>query len=246
MVDGLELEGAGDALGIALLNVEGGGKPEVGLDVGAPAVEVVELLVILLLSGEVAVEADDVAVAGLDPDAAEEATGGALAGDGGDVEDGGGSVAEEVVADIAEGVVLLVEVVGVHEDHLDEAGFVEVEMEAAAKAGDVGHRVLEEAELAVVAGALRGGLVDLVGLVADDLVELDACEVVLVGLRDLAEDRIGLHVLNVGFDEGSPLLDGLDDLLFAHDGLVNKGALRGGELACRQDILWLLLLADER
>ncbi len=176
VVDGLELEGAGDALGIALLNVEGGGQPEVGLDVGAPAVEVVELLVILLLSGEVAVEADDVAAAGLDPDAAEEATGGTLAGDGGDVEDGGGSVAEEVVADVAEGVVLPVEVVRVHEDHLDEAGFVEVEVEAAAKTGDVGHRVLEEAELAVVAGALRGGLVDLVGLVADDLVELDAGE----------------------------------------------------------------------
>ena len=45
VVDGLELEGAGDALGVALLNIEGGGEPEIGLDVGAPAIEVVELLV---------------------------------------------------------------------------------------------------------------------------------------------------------------------------------------------------------
>ena len=43
VVDGLELEGAGDALGVALFDVEGGGQPEVGLDVGAPAVEVVVL-----------------------------------------------------------------------------------------------------------------------------------------------------------------------------------------------------------
>ncbi len=70
MVDGLELEGAGDALRVALLDVEGGGEPEVGLDVGAPAIEVVPLAVVGFGAGEVAVEADYVAVAGLDPDAA--------------------------------------------------------------------------------------------------------------------------------------------------------------------------------
>ena len=53
VVDGLELEGAGDALGIALFDVEGGGEPEVGLDVGAPAIEVVELLVVFFGPGEV-------------------------------------------------------------------------------------------------------------------------------------------------------------------------------------------------
>ena len=140
VVDGLELQGAGDALGVALLNVERGGEPEVGLDVGAPAVEVVALAVVGSGAGEVAVEADDVAVAGLDPDAAEEAAGGVLAVDGGDVEDGGGSVAEEVVADEAEGVVLTVKAVRVHEQHLDEAGLMEGEVQAAAEAGQEGQR----------------------------------------------------------------------------------------------------------
>ena len=60
-------------------------------------------------AGEVAVEADDVAVAGLDPDAAEEAAEARLPLDGCYVEDGGGDVAEKVVADEAEGVVLAVE-----------------------------------------------------------------------------------------------------------------------------------------
>ncbi len=74
VIDRLELQGAGDALGIALFHVEGGRQPEVGLHVRAPAVEVVELLrESFSVAGEVAVEADDVAVAGLDPDAAEEA-----------------------------------------------------------------------------------------------------------------------------------------------------------------------------
>ena len=51
------------------------GKPEVRLDVGAPAIEVVVLLVILLGAGDVAVEADNVAIVGLYPDAADELAG---------------------------------------------------------------------------------------------------------------------------------------------------------------------------
>src|SRR5260370_35396718 len=81
MVDRLEFEGAGYALGIALLDVEGGGEPEIRLDIGTPAVEVVVLGHFFLGTGKVAVEADDVAVAGLDPDAAEETARGALAVD---------------------------------------------------------------------------------------------------------------------------------------------------------------------
>jgi hypothetical protein len=51
------------ALGVALFDVEGGGQPQVRLHVGAPAIEVVELLHGLDGAGEVAVEADHVAVA---------------------------------------------------------------------------------------------------------------------------------------------------------------------------------------
>ena len=206
----------------------------------------VELLVVVLLSGEVAVEANDVTVAGFDPDAAKEAASGLFAGDGRDIEDCSGRVAEEVVADVTEGVVLLIEVVGVHEDHLDEAGFVEVEVESTTESSDVGQRILKESQLTVVASALRGRLIYLVGLVADDLVELDACEMMLVGLGNLAENRIWLHVLDVGFNERGPLFDSLDDHLFARDGFIDERALRRGELARRQDILWLLLLTDER
>ena len=50
------------------------------------------------------------------------------------VKDGGRRVAEKLVADEAEGVVLAVEVVRVHQQHLDEAGLVEVQMQAAAEA----------------------------------------------------------------------------------------------------------------
>ena len=56
--------------------------------------------------------------------------------DGRYVEDRGGGVAEEVVAHVAEGIVLTVEVVGVHQQHLDEAGLVEVQVQAAAEAAD--------------------------------------------------------------------------------------------------------------
>ena len=52
----------------------------------------------------------------------------------------------------------------------------------------IGRRVLEEAKLAA-AGALRGVLVDRVGLVTDDLVEFDATEEVLVGLGHLTQER---------------------------------------------------------
>src|SRR5258705_8140176 len=106
MVNRFELEGARDALRVTLFNVERGREPEIGLNVGAPAVEVVELLLVFLGTGEVAVETDDVAVAGLDPDAPEEAAEVFFARDRRYIEDRGGGVAEKVVADIAEVIVL--------------------------------------------------------------------------------------------------------------------------------------------
>ena len=70
--------------------------------------------------------------------------------------------------------------------------------------------------------------VDGVGVVADDLAEFDAAEEVLIRFGDLTEDRVGPHVLDVGLDERSPLLDGLDDFLLADDGLIDESVLCGG------------------
>ena len=67
VIDGLECEGSGDALGVAFLNIERGRKPEIGLDVRAPAIEVIELFDVFFTAREVTVEADDVAVAGFRP-----------------------------------------------------------------------------------------------------------------------------------------------------------------------------------
>jgi len=86
----------------------------------------------------------------------------------------------------------------------------------------------------------------LYGPVADDFAELNPTEEVLVGLGDLTQDWIGLHVLNVGFEERSTVLDGLDDLFLTEDGLVDQRVLASGELARGQDVLILLLLADKR
>jgi hypothetical protein len=54
--------------------------------------------------------------------------------------------------------------------------------------------------------------------------------------RDLAQDRIRFHVLDVGLNERSALLDGLDDL-FTRDRLIDEDVLSRSELGCRQNIL---------
>src|ERR1700682_268906 len=246
MVDGLELERAGDAVRVALFDVEGGGEPQVGLDVGAPAIKVIELAVVLFGAGEVSVEADYVAIAGLDPDASEEASESALPIERGDVEYGGGSGPEEVVADEAEHVVLAIEVIGVHEQHLDEALLMEGQLQTAAEAGEEGGGVLDKAELAIVPGALGGGVVDLISVIIDDLAELHATQEVLVRVRNLSQDSVGAHVLDVSLHQRRAVLDGLHDFLLASDGLVDQSVLAGGQLARGQNVLLGLLLADER
>ena len=76
---------------------------------------------------------------------------------------------------------LTVKAVGVHQQHLDKAGLMKGEVEAAAEAGEEGSGVLEEAELSAVDRlALGGGFVHFIGIIADDLIELDASEEVLV------------------------------------------------------------------
>src|SRR5882757_9010351 len=245
MVNRFELEGARDALRVTLFNVERGGEPEIGLNVGAPAVEVIELLLVFLSPGEVAIEADDVAVAGLNPDTAEEAAEVLLARDWCYVEDGSGGVAKKVVANVAEVIVLPVEVVGVHQQHLDKAGFVEGEVQASAEAADSGQGMLEESHL-VAAAALRGLLVDRVGLVIDDALEIDAAEEVLVGLGHLTKERVGLHVLDVSLNQGRPFLDGLDDHLLANDRLVDERVLRRRRFTRSREIIGLLLLSMQQ
>ena len=136
MIDRFELQRARDTLRIALFHVEGCWKPKVGLDVRAPAIEVVILAGVFFRSGEVAVEADDIATASLNPDAAEEAASGSLSIARGDVKDSGRRRSEKLVANVTENIVLAVEVVRIHQHHLDKASFVEVQVQAATESGD--------------------------------------------------------------------------------------------------------------
>ena len=204
----------------------------------------VELLHGLDGAGEVAIEADHVAVMGFHPDASEEAPILALAADGRDIEYRGGDVPEKVVADEGEGVVLPIEAVRVHQDHLDEAGLMEGETEARGDAAEGREGVLEEGQFALL--RLEVALVILVGVIVDDLAEVDAGQVVLVRLRHLQQQRIGLHVLDVGLDQGSAFLDNLDHFLLAGDCLVNQRILSRGQLAARHGVLFDLLLAEDR
>ena len=138
---------------------------------------------------------------------------------------------------------LAVEVVGVHEEHRDETGLIEVEMKSVGEAGERGEGVLE-GFVAALPG-LEVTLVVLVLVVVDDLAEVDAGEEVLVGLRHLGEDGVGLHVLDVSLDQGGALLDGLDDLFLAQDCLVDEGILGCVGLASGQVVLGGLLLSEE-
>src|SRR6201999_1580769 len=109
----------------------------------------------VLGAGEVAVETDDVAAASLDPDAAGEAAEDLLGRGRRYIEDRCGRIAKEVVTHIAEIIVLPVEVVGIHQQHLNEAGLVEGKVQAAPEAADVGSRVLEESKLALTRASRR-------------------------------------------------------------------------------------------
>ena len=93
---------------------------------------------------------------------------------------------------------------------------------------------------------LEVALVLVVLVVVDDLAEVDAREEVLVGLGHLEEHRIGLHVLDVGLDERSALLDDLDHFLLADDRLVDQGILGRRQLAPGHCVLVGLLLAEDR
>lgn len=202
----------------------------------------VVLSVFLLRPGEVAVETYNVSSSGLDPDAAIETALGGLAWARGYVENGGRSIAKKIISHVAEEIVLTIEIPRVHQQHLDKTGLIEVEMQAAAQACNERSRLLEEANLL----ARSRGLVDVVRLVADDLVEVDATKEVLVGVRNLAQDGVGPHVLNVGLNQRSPLPDRRDDDLLASDGLVNQRILAGRKLTRWKDvILCVLLLAAD-
>ena len=189
IVDGFKFEGVVGAFGIALLDIEGGGEPEVGLHVGAPTVEVVELLHAEDGAGEVTIKADDVSAIGLDPDAPKEPSE-VISGAGGrDVEDCCGDVAEEVVAYEGKGVMLAVEVIGVHEEHLDEARLMEGETKAVGDTGEGGNGVFEVDEVAFFGAEVA--FVVLVFVIVDDPAEVDSGQEVLVGLGHLVEDGSG-------------------------------------------------------
>ncbi len=59
------------------------------------------------------------------------------------------------------------------------------------------------------------------------------------------QHRVGLHVLDVGLDQRSALLDDLDDFFLADDRFVDQRILGGGEFAARHGVLLRLLFAED-
>src|SRR6185437_8819702 len=105
MADSFEFQRVRDALGVTLLDVERGGKPEARLNIGAPAVEVIVLAVSLVAAREITIKPDHVALSGFNPDAAKKAAAGVFA-DRGYIEYGGRNIAQKFIANEAEGIML--------------------------------------------------------------------------------------------------------------------------------------------
>ncbi len=101
--------------------------------------------------------------------------------------------------------------------------------------------MLELAHEAALSVFLLGGKAGF----ADDLAEVDASEEVLVRQRRLEHDGIGLHVLDVGFDERRTRPYLLDDDAFADDGFIDERVLRSGRLASDRGVVDLLLAERE-
>jgi len=136
------------------------------------------------------------------------------------VEHRGAHRSQELVADIAEHVVLLVEAARVKEHHLHKTvGRVGKLLQAQSlrQPSQCGKGAFEKAFLALrISGTVLERLVD------KSLAEINPAENVLVVNRNLVELYIGPRVLNVGFHQRRTLLDGLDDVLFAQDSLVDQ------------------------
>jgi len=73
---------------------------------------------------------------------------------------------------------LTIEVIRIHDQHLDEAGLAEVEVQAASKAGDERGGVFEETKLSSF--TIRNRLIGLVLGATNDAIEFNPAEKVLI------------------------------------------------------------------
>ena len=138
---------------------------------------------------------------------------------------------------------LPVEVIGVHEDHLNESGLTEGETKAVGDTGEGREGVFEVDEVAFFGTEVA--FVVLVFVPVDDPAEVDSGQEVLVGLRHLVEHGVRFHVLDVRLDQGSTIPDYLDDVLLTEDCPVDQGILGGGWLKAGSVVVGRLLLSEE-
>ena len=224
-----------------LLHVDGDRQPYSGLHVHPPTVEVEVVLGGILGSGRgvSAVEADDVAILILNPDAAIEAAHAFDFGPGMHVEDPGADRTHKLRAHKAEDIVLCVESRRVKEHHLHEAvrliGKL-LQPQRLAETADGRQRTGEEIMLA---GGFGAGRPVHKGFVGEDLAEVYAAQHVRVRDRHLIELHVRPGVLDVGLHQRGTQLNAPDQDLFARDRFLHQGGLFGGELA-HLSVLWFL------
>src|SRR6202163_3293294 len=104
---------------LAFFAVDEGGQPKIWLHVGAPAIKV-KIPTGVAAAAVSAIEAHHVVVLILNPDASEEAPFAGLF-TGGYVEHQAAHFSEKFAAHVIEFIVLLIEAIGVDEDHLQKA-----------------------------------------------------------------------------------------------------------------------------
>src|SRR5437870_3932481 len=181
---------------IALLAVNKRRQPETWLYVGAPAVEV-EVPAGVTVAAVSAVKPHDVVVLILHPDAPEET---AFAGPlrGSHVECQAAHLSKKLTPHVIELVMLLVEAVGVDEDHLQESPGYEFRREGK----EVADGAKDLPSLAV--GVRQGNQGHALG-------KIRAAKKVFVARRHGPEVFVRPLVLNVGFDHRRVLADLLDD-----------------------------------
>ena len=118
---------------------------------------------------------------------------------------------------------LTVESGAVDNDHADEAGIIESQVQILGEPGDVAEGVLEES-LFVIRSATGEAVL------TDDLAKIDACEEVDVTIDGLAHDGVWTHVLDVGLNDRAALPERLNDNRLTSDGFVDQGILCQREL----------------
>ena len=191
---------------IGFLAVNKGRKPEAGLDVCAPAIEV-EVPTGVSASSVAAVKTHDVVILIFHPNAPQEP---AFAGlfQGRDVEHQAAHFPQEFAPYVVELVVLLVEAVGVKENHLQESTRHELRRERK----EIANRAENLLSLGVHVRQRHQ---------RDTLRKVRTAQKIFVARGDKAEILVRFQVLDVGLDQWRILPDRLDGSVFVGDHAVD-------------------------